>query len=244
MSRIDPSSAEPVISTVPSGMVEDEENAGGQLWSTEKDRALVAVVATEAAANDGIASFPRVAAALNEMFWQPDLLGLWPRDRAEASDCVPASSLPSSLPLKADTISQPVVHEGGAETVPVPSRLEQVASLATYCAVGPALIFLNRHLLVEKQFKYPACLTASGLLACMITSHVAVFTGNYKLKHCDKVLLPAMLPPAMLLPLCFSSAVLSSSAALSSSAVSSVSATHDRPSGTMPGWCRLMFHSI
>jgi len=64
--------------------------------------------------------------------------------------------------------------------VPVASRLgEQITAIAIYCAVGPALIFLNRHLMVEKHFKYPASLTAVGLLACWIFSHVAVFSGYY-----------------------------------------------------------------
>merc|ERR1711865_72517 len=72
--------------------------------------------------------------------------------------------------------------------VPVASRLgEQIASIATYCAVGPALIFLNRHLMVEKQFKYPASLTAGGLLACWIFSHGAVLSGYYALKHKETV---------------------------------------------------------
>merc|ERR1712166_977447 len=71
--------------------------------------------------------------------------------------------------------------------VRVASRLEQIAAITTYCAVGPALIFLNRHLMVEKQFKYPASLTAGGLLACWIFSHAAVFSGCYKLKHRETV---------------------------------------------------------
>lgn len=71
--------------------------------------------------------------------------------------------------------------------VRVASRLEQIAAIATYCAVGPALIFLNRHLMVEKQFKYPASLTAGGLLASWIFSHAAVFSGCYKLKHRETV---------------------------------------------------------
>merc|ERR1711865_740396 len=72
--------------------------------------------------------------------------------------------------------------------VPVASRLgEQITAIAIYCAVGPALIFLNRHLMVEKHFKYPASLTAVGLLACWIFSHVAVFSGYYTLKHRETV---------------------------------------------------------
>ena len=82
--------------------------ASGQLWSTEMDRALKMLVAVDAA-NEGVASFPRVAAAINQMFgssitWQQA------RDRAEASDSVPASSLPP----KTAALSQPGVQPEGS----------------------------------------------------------------------------------------------------------------------------------
>ena len=94
VSSDEPSSAEPLMS--------------GQLWSTEMDRALKMLVAVDAA-NEGVASFPRVAAAINQMFgssitWQQA------RDRAEASDSVPASSLPP----KTAALSQPGVQPEGS----------------------------------------------------------------------------------------------------------------------------------
>jgi len=63
------------------------------------------------------------------------------------------------------------------------SRLEKLSALGMFFIVGPILIFLNRWILVEKNFHYPAMLCSMGIFACFTFSAAAVTTGRATLEH-------------------------------------------------------------
>lgn len=60
-------------------------------------------------------------------------------------------------------------------------------AIVLFCAVGPSLIFLNKHILTTLEFKYPMSVSGLGIVASAVLSRVLVWMGMIKLQHADTV---------------------------------------------------------
>ena len=77
-------------------------------------------------------------------------------------------------------------HSGGGEHARGWWGTLQTGAILFYCAVGPALIFLNKHLLSTTGFKHPAFLSGLGVVFSSVISFLLIKVfGFVKQEHKD-----------------------------------------------------------
>jgi len=84
--------------------------------------------------------------------------------------------------------------DSGAQANALPAKEEgssfiaQASAVAFYCAVGPALIFLNKHLLSTTGFKYPAFLSGLGVVFSSVISYLLIkVLGVVEQEHAEDI---------------------------------------------------------
>jgi drug/metabolite transporter (DMT)-like permease len=65
--------------------------------------------------------------------------------------------------------------------------MQKVIAVALFCAVGPSLIFLNKHLISTLNFKYPMFISGLGVVASAVFSRLIIMSGAVKLQHGNTV---------------------------------------------------------